>query len=403
MVISEIVKTAAALRLRQKLQPEGKAGDKVYPPTFAGGHYCWEHRRIDGQTVPCVLLDSVASQANRLEEALAEAIELHDVAIPRLTVRFEGALADIGEISTLAAPHRVFDAILRDSSLDGTPLFKSPLYRQLTASNVRNATALFGASPNALIFGCWDSTGAAGGLGNKFARALTSEIIGINAEWGSTQGGIRQDPLGISSDVELSVDDSGDWSIVGRSTTGKKDRTKGTRPSEFNHGNILIDAKLVATERVLGDKIVTQKLPLKGGVTVDHALQTSVLSLTALRRLRFPITDSAPSAQINHAARTVLAALALVAMTVGRERGYWLRSRCGLVSDGWQDFEVVSADGSVTPLPLDSTTAIAMYREAVAAATDLGLPWNVEPVALAPQQKLIDLVMKSREIQSLGG
>jgi CRISPR-associated protein Csb1 len=230
MNLSDIVQTAAAIRLRQRLLPEGGPGDKVFPPTFAGGVYCWETRRIEGSAVPCVLLDSVASQANRLEEALAEAVDRNLIDLPRLVVQFDGGLANVGKISTLAAPHRVFDAIFRDSTLDGKPFFKSPLYLKLTACNVRNATDLFAYAPTALLFGCWDSTGAAGGLGNKFARAVTSEIVGINAEWGATRGGIRQDPLNISSDVEISIDDSGDWSVVGRSKGGKKDRAKGTRP-----------------------------------------------------------------------------------------------------------------------------------------------------------------------------
>ncbi len=400
--LQETINSGAAIRLRQKLQSEGDAGDKVFPPTYPGGTYCWEQRRIDGQSVPCVLLDSVASQANRLEEALTDAITKFGIELPRLTVTFDGDLADIGEISTLAAPHRVFDAILRDSTLDGTPFFKSQLYKALTASHVRNATALFASSPNALLFGCWDSTGAAGGLGNKFARAITSEIIGVNADWGSTQGGIRQDPLGISADAEIAIDANGEWSLIGKSATGKKERAKGTRPSEINHGNVLVKVDTGTYERVLGDQIISQKLPLKGGVTVDYALQITVLSLTGLRRLKFPLASGASQAA-DRAAQAVLAALGLVAITVNRERGYWLRSRCALVAEGAQDLEIVHADGHATPLSLDSEQAVELYKQAIVDARKIGLPWHAEPVALTPQPKLADLVRKTREIQSLGG
>ena len=53
----------AAFRCRQRLQPAGGDGDKVFPPTYAGAVYAIEERRIkdsDGkwQTVPCVLMDS---------------------------------------------------------------------------------------------------------------------------------------------------------------------------------------------------------------------------------------------------------------------------------------------------------------------------------------------------------
>ncbi|WP_161965716.1 type I-G CRISPR-associated RAMP protein Csb1/Cas7g [Steroidobacter cummioxidans] len=391
-----------AIRLRQRLLPEGGAGDKIFPPTFAGGTYCWEQRRIDGKSVPCVLLDSVSSQANRLEEALVELAATGLIELPRLVSRFDGELEDIGEICTLAAPHRVFDAIFRDSNTsNGKPFSKSELYKQLATANVRNATALFGSSPSALLFGCWDSTGAAGGGGNRFARAVTSEIVGIDAEWGSTQGGVRQCPLRVSAEAEIAIDPQGDWSLVGKSAVGKKERAKGTRPSEVNHGSILLKVEQGTRQTVDSNGAVqSQRLPLKGGVTVDYALQTTVVSLTALRRLRFPVASKGDP---DHAARVALAALSLVAITAGRERGYWLRSRCGLVADGLQELEILNADGSSSTLKVDRASALTAYEDAVAKAKKAGLPWSAKPVVLRPQQKLVDLVRKSRQIQSLGG
>lgn len=401
MNLTDVVGKASALRLRQRLAPEGGSGDKIYPSTFAGGVYCWEQRRIDGASVPCVLLDSVASQANRFEDALAELVARGQLELPRFEVKFDGDLTDLGTISTLAAPHRVFDAILRDSTLKGEPFFKSSIYQELTTCNVRNATALFGHSPTALLFGCWDSTGAAGGSGNKFARAVTSEIVGIHADWGATEGGVRQDPLGIRSEVEIAVGTSGDWSVVGKSGVAKKDRAKGTRPSEINHGNVLVKVEQGTRETVLADgSMQVQKLPLKGGVTVDYALQTSVISLAALRRLSFPLASGASDAT-NSAARTVLAALGLVALAAARERGYWLRSRCGLVADGLQSFEIVQPDGATTELSMDTAAALAAYKSAVEAAKSVGLPWHAEPIALAPRANLVELIRKSREYQSL--
>jgi CRISPR-associated protein Csb1 len=401
MNLKEIVASAAAIRLRQRLLPEGGPGDKIYPPTFSGGVYCWEHRRIGGNSVPCVLFNSVAAEANHLEAALAELAETKSIDLPRLSVTFADELADLGEISTLAAPHRVFDAILRDSSTrNGTPFLKTDLYRQLTACNVGNATALFANSPTALLFGCWDSTGAAGGRGNRFARAITSEIVGIHAEYGSTQGGVRQDPLSISSAVEIAIDGDGDWSMIGTNSAAKKDRAKGTRPSEINHGNILVKVDSGSVDRMQPNgSLQEQKLPLKGGVTVDYALQTAVLSLTALRRLRFPVAGKTDT---DHAARVVLAALGLVAITARREHGYWLRSRCGLVADGAQDLEVVQSDGSTTPLKIDCSLAIDAYAAAIKAAKKAGLPWATRRIELSPQPKLVELIKQSRQIQSLG-
>jgi CRISPR-associated protein Csb1 len=99
----------------------------------------------------------------------------------------------------------------------------------------------------------------------------------------------------------------------------------------------------------------------------------------------------------------VLAALGLVAITAARERGYWLRSRCGLIADGAQDLEIVYPDGKTSSLAMDKTSAIEIYRAAVAKAKKAGLPWSTKPVVLKPQRKLIDLVLKSREIRALEG
>ena len=63
---------AAAFSSVTDYQPAGGPGDKVFPPTYEGGSYATEPRYINGEEVPCVLLDSVQSQANRMEMALLE-------------------------------------------------------------------------------------------------------------------------------------------------------------------------------------------------------------------------------------------------------------------------------------------------------------------------------------------
>ena len=74
------IDNGAAVRRRQILQPTGGKGDKIFPPTYpeerrgAGPRHVFERRRIDEAEVWCVLIDSVQSQANRLEEALMAAV-----------------------------------------------------------------------------------------------------------------------------------------------------------------------------------------------------------------------------------------------------------------------------------------------------------------------------------------
>src|SRR6516164_6663366 len=217
---SAVIGSAAAFRCRRRLQPAGGEGDKVFPPTFAGAVYAVEQRRIPGrdQAVTCVLLDSVQSQANRMELALQEALDAKKITMPLVAVDFSkhgptgdieadkdaGRLIDaIGRVTSLQVPHRLADAILRDSELDNVPFRKSEKGKTLNTVSLANATPLFELNPTALIFGMWDSTGPKGGLGPKFERAMVSEIVGIGAETGDLLRGVRRDPFEASNKVPI--------------------------------------------------------------------------------------------------------------------------------------------------------------------------------------------------------
>jgi CRISPR-associated protein Csb1 len=166
-----VEKRGAAFRARVVLDPAGGPGDKVFPPTYATGDreptkYAVEQRRVGDEVVTSVLLDSVASQANRMEEALLAAWRANEIDIPVVAVDFtgDGDLADLGEITALEAPHRLADAILRDGVLDGKPYRHSAPGRAFTDASPRNATAVYLQGPHALVFGMWDSTGPKGGV-----------------------------------------------------------------------------------------------------------------------------------------------------------------------------------------------------------------------------------------------
>lgn len=385
------VRQAAAFRRRRRLQPVGGPGDKLFPPTYPGEgqntlpRHVFERRRVNGSEVWCVLLDSVQSQANRMEEALQRAANEERLILPRIVVDFAGAgLNSIGQISSLDAPHRVFDAILRDSLLDGQPfLSKSPAGERLRKATARDASAILELSPSALLFGAWNSTGEGGGLGAKFARAMVSEIIGVDVpvEDGPadrrtgeievrTTGrrtGSRIDPLGVVRGVRIFKGSAG-WDVdEKRAGRGAKQ----VRPSEINHGNI-----------------APSVTPL--GITCAYAEQTAVITLAGLRRLRFG-GDTAR----DDAARALVAALGLVSLTEQDAQGYALRSRCDLVCDGPSPIELVAADGTVTSIELVPEAAIALYADAVAAARATGFSLNAEPVRLTPQPKLVQIVLES--------
>jgi CRISPR-associated protein Csb1 len=377
--------SAAAFRSRTVLRPAGGDGDKVFPPTYAGAVYASEERRIkqkDGsiQTIPCVLMDSVQAQANRFEDALQQAIDdgrLKDAPIPVIEVDFSGEelLNAVGRITSLQAPHRAADAILRDSLLDGVPFRKSEVGQKLDHASLNNATPLYEICPTALIFGIWDSTGPKGGLGAKFQRALVSEVVGVNAQTGAKTSS-RIDPLQIRAAAKVLK--SKDGYIL-----AKDEKVKGAvSPSEVNHGNIPPDIDYKT-----------------GGVTIDYAEQTIVLSLPALRRLRFPNAEGKATTESNQAGRTVLAALALTAVALASENGYDLRSRCLLWPETdpvWQLLEKPGQEPSL--ISIDSQTAINVLKEAIQAAEATGLQWRKSPLLLTPAPQLVDLLRRSQEI-----
>ena len=379
----------AAIRRVRRLQPAGGAGDKLFPPTYPAERegpprHVFERRRLNGGEVWCVLIDSVQSQANRMEEALLAAASETALPLPFVVVDFRDAgLQPLEQITSLDAPHRVYDAIIRDSLLNAEPFMRSEPGQRLAAATPADATALLEISPAALLFGAWHSQGEGGGLGAKFPRALVSEIMGIDTpveelvrdrrtgrtehQTAGRRTGSRIDPLGVLRKVEVFKSPTA-WS-TDQEEAGKG--AKKVRPSEINHGNI-----------------TPSVTPL--GVTCSYAEHRAVLTLAGLRRLRFG------GGERNTAGRILLAALGLVALTEQDARGYALRSRCDLVGDGAAALELVHADGSTEPVEVDRQAAQELYREAYAGAEQAGFKFT--SITLKPQPKLTEIVRRSREL-----
>jgi CRISPR-associated protein Csb1 len=384
-VQNAVAGTPAAFRCITEYQPAGGPNDKVFPPTYEGGNYAHEIRRIDGKEVRCVLLDSVQSQANRMESSLLDAWERGQIALPVMTVDFAGHdLQKVLRITSLEAPHRIADALFRDSLLDGSLFRKSAIGKRLDHVDHRNATPLFELCPTTLVFGMWDSTGPKRGLGTKFARSIVSEIIGLNAQVGVKTSSridpaevmLQAGPLYKSKDAPWTLDEK----AAEKDKKGAIKLGKEGKPSEANHGNIM---------PTISDR---------GGVTISTAVQTTVLSLPGLRRLRFPLAgQSTPGT--DDAARTTLAALALCAAALMREHGADLRSRCHLVPTTPFKWELLDKPGEAPKrFALTGDDAVALLNEAVGAAKAAGLPWMEKELVLKPSPQLVQLVKRSQDL-----
>jgi CRISPR-associated protein Csb1 len=383
---------SAAIRARIRLMPIGGDGAKVAPPTYAGakqgegGQYAFETRRTpSGGETKSVLLDSIASQANRIEEVLLSAYR-NGLPIPVMEMAIPGR----ENVTSLTAPHRIHDAIFRDSLLEGRPFRESEPGKRIVAARAWNATALYEFCPTALLLGTWDSQSGGGVTSAKFARALVSEIIALDAVRG-VRTASRIDPLGIkamAASVYQSANPQQMWTLDSNEAAKDKNKSKlfgkKGKPSEINHGNI-------------APSITGENGP--GGVTFSEAIQTTVLSFTQLRKLHFPSTDGKPSHERDVAGRAVLAALGLYAIVLQWNEGYQLRSGCQLLPIENPQFELVgNTAGDIRALDFDGETARAAFDLAQKHAESLDLRWRSGRIDLTPQPKLLKLIELSDAI-----
>lgn len=403
------------IRARLELSPLDGPGGKVFPPTYgvadgADTKYAIEQRKVIDEngadrTVESVVLASVADLANRQELALLDAFRADELQIPVVSTDFSNAegVEGLDRISSLEAPHRVFDSLLRDSLFNGTLFRMSDPGRSITEASISNAAAMYHYAPTTLLFGGWDSTGPKGGLGAKYERAITSEIVAIDIARG-VKTSSRIDPVGIELKAgplyeAANAADGTDlrWTLDPEEAVGgpkKPQPVKGGgeggagRPSQVNHGNITpsIDTRA-------------------GGITAKRIEMSMVLSFIQLRRLRFPVDtsgqpiDPAQRRAAETAARAAIAALGLAAATLCYEEGFDLRSRCVLMALDDLNFELIHRGSKqASSFTLNRDEALSLVAQASAKAAEFGLSWARDEILLTPAERLVELVRRSQAV-----
>jgi len=155
----------AALVVREPLMPVEGTDGVLFPATFAAGDNFAGGYNIDPNSggINVCLVDSVGSQANRIEPLFAE--EKYKHLIPQIVVK-----AGDKEVNLLDAGHRAGDALVRCSSLQKTlqDAFKSVLNG--------DAGPLAKIAPTSLVFGVWDSRDTQA----KLPRIVASTIRAYN-------------------------------------------------------------------------------------------------------------------------------------------------------------------------------------------------------------------------------
>lgn len=158
----------AALVIREYLTPAEGPDGVLFPSTFAAGDnfpggYNIDHfgEAKDGQNV--CLVDSVGSQANRIEPLFAEDKYKH--LTPQIIIK-----AGEKEVSILEAGHRAGDALVRCSSL------QQELQNAFKSVLKGDAVPMAKIAPTSLVFGVWDSRDTQA----KLPRVIASTIRAFN-------------------------------------------------------------------------------------------------------------------------------------------------------------------------------------------------------------------------------
>ncbi|MHB8091225.1 MAG: type I-G CRISPR-associated RAMP protein Csb1/Cas7g [Syntrophales bacterium] len=155
----------AALVIREHLMPVEGADGVFFPSTFADIGYNIDgddlNKKPDGKNI--ALIDSVGSQANRIEPMFAEG----DYAklVPQIKIK-----AGEKTVNLLEAGHRAGDAIARCSGL------KDDLHKAFEEVLKGNAMPLAKLAPTSLLFGVWDSRDTQA----KLPRLIASTVRAYN-------------------------------------------------------------------------------------------------------------------------------------------------------------------------------------------------------------------------------
>ena len=375
--------SAQALRSSVSLQPIDGPSGRIFPPTYPGNDTDREKKpRHAVERLPTgqlrVLVDSVASQANRQEAALVAARKAGRIQFADVYVDLSGTSAQLKEsLSATEMPHRLSDAILRDSEIAGVPFGKSDFGRAILSASLTDLSTLIEASPTTLVYGCWFSQHEIS-RPLRVQRSTTSEIWADNAVLGQAVGS-RIDPLGIER-LKLFEAENGDWTAQESKAVQSKGKPKihaKKRPSEVNHGNI---APTIRDQ----------------GITAESITLRWALPLAAIRRLRFG------GGERDTAGQAYIAALGILARVLDHEQGYSLRSRCDLISAGPISIDVIGPDGAAAQRTMTVDAAMGLLEEAEAAMKKGGLKLH-QQIDAQPSQKLIDLIDANRKRQEIGG
>ena len=311
----------AALVIRESLVPVEGADGVIFPATYAAGDNFEGGYNIDiapdGRSV--CLIDSVGSQANRIEPLFKE--EPYRALVPQIVVQAGEKIVNL-----LDAGHRAGDALVRCSEL------QPELQGAFRAVLKGDCTPLAKLAPTSLVFGVWDSRDTQA----KVPRLVISTIRAYDVR--KLRRSAQYVPAVRYTDPEAALLDA--------------PADKATKDAYSQRG--FLDVPATGSH---------------GGVIADGGIRReAVLALAALRLLA-----AAGGETPTLALRRYILGLALTAFT-HPGTGY-LRQGCLLVLDPQptkaREFDEVYPDGKRQPCAVTHEAAVE-YAAAAAAAFGVG-------------------------------
>lgn len=302
--------SAVAIVAKQRLRPVDGPGSPFFPPTYLGSNnsptYCISS--LGGDKNLCTV-DSVQSQANRIEEAFLE--EPYRSLIRRVEVTAKLPNNGSRTLDMLQLGHRLADAAVTFSTM-------AEQAHAALRSFANGPDEIARLSPMSLLCGMWESRGEDSQL--KIPRAFSATITA-------------------------------------------RDVRELRRMATFTGSFWSKDLGLEGTRSTEGLDPVPAGEALGGVVAEGDIVRTATLNLVALRQTCRVASGGTPSP----AARYIFG-LGLVAMTMQPEA--FLRQGCLLVSDGEASVGVVTRQGQEQAFALLHTAALEYAR---AAATEFGV------------------------------
>lgn len=331
----------AALIIRQLLKP---VGDKIiFPPTYANASqkkgdppvYNIDWFGPDKQHSVCVI-DSIPSQANRIEPAFATIADGKLVPQVRVEAQIDG---EPTFVNLLDAGHRAADAVVRFSPL------AEDLKRAIKARDKGDSIELAKLAPTSLVFGMWDSRDT----GVKVPRLINSIIRAHD---------VREFRRSAQYFPALDYEAAG----VGKEDDLNKASTEGMAevPATFAHGGVQAQGDIV---------------------------RDASLNLSTLRDITTASAEQAVKL------RRYILGLSLVAITYFDGKTLNLRQGCQLVGvpDKPLSRKLVNADGTESDFAITREDAIAF---AVAVAEDFGV--DTKPRNVTFDAKLAKAALKKK-------